>query len=78
MKAKAIHEALGAKINIYNEGVGGSGNIHYVISRDNWTSMATSGDAISMSSEFRALQASAVWQVTPAGSIQGFPVYYSK
>ena len=33
MAAKDIHEKLGAKINIYNEGVGGTGNIHYVMSR---------------------------------------------
>ena len=78
MKAKAIHVALGATVNIYNEGIGGTGNIHYVMSWDSWSSMASSGDAIALSSEFRALQASATGQGTPVGSIQGFPVYYSK
>ena len=78
MKAKAIHEALGAKVNIYNEGIGGTGNIHYVMSLDSWSSMASSGDAIALSRELRVLQASATGQVTAVGSIQGFPVYYSK
>ena len=78
MAARAIHESLGARVNIYNEGIGGTGNIHYVMSWDSWSSMASSGDAIAMSPEFRALQASATGQVTPVGSIQGFPLYYSK
>jgi hypothetical protein len=78
MKAKAIHEGLGVKINIYNEGIGGTGNIHYVMSAKDWASMASSGDAIAASQEFRALQASAAGQVTPVASIQGFPIYYSK
>ena len=78
MEAKAIHEKLGARVNIYNEGIGGSGNIHYVMSWKDWSTMAKSGDAIAASPEFRALQASATGQVTPVGSIQGFPVYYSK
>ena len=78
MAAKAIHESLGARVNIYNEGIGGTGNIHYVMSWDSWSSMASSGDAIAMSPEFRALQASATGQVTPVGSVQGFPLYYSK
>ena len=77
MKAKAIHEVLDAKINIYDEGVGGTRNIHYVMSWDSWSSMASAGGSIAMSSKFRALRASATDQVTPVGSIQGFPVYYS-
>jgi hypothetical protein len=78
MEAKAIHEGLGARVNIYNEGIGGTGNIHYVMSWKDWASMAKSGDAIAASSEFRALQASATGQATAVGSIQGFPVYYTK
>lgn len=78
MAAKDIHEKLGAKINIYNEGVGGTGNIHYVMSWDDWGSMAKSGDAIAASEEFMALQMSAAGQVTPVASIQGVPVYYSR
>ena len=78
MKAKSIHEGLGMKVNIYNEGIGGTGNIHYVMSAKDWASMASSGDAIAASQEFRALQASAVGLVTPVASIQGFPIYYSK
>lgn len=78
MAAKDIHEKLGAKINIYNEGIGGTGNVHYVMSWDDWESMAKSGDAIAASKEFMALQMSAAGQATPVGSIQGMPVYYSK
>ena len=78
MKAKAIHEGRGVKINSYNEGIGGTGNIHSVMSAKDWASMASSGDAIAASQEFRALQASAAGQVTPVASIQGFPIYYSK
>lgn len=78
MAAKGIHEKLGAKVNIYNEGIGGTGNIHYVMSWDDWEAMAKSGDAIAASKEFMALQMSAAGQVTPVASIQGVPVYYSK
>ncbi|MDG0979447.1 MAG: hypothetical protein P8O79_06935 [Halieaceae bacterium] len=78
MTAKGIHEKLGAKVNIYNEGVGGTGNIHYVMSWDDWGAMAKSGDAIAASKEFMALQMSAAGLVTPVASIQGVPVYYSK
>ena len=78
MSAKAIHEGLGAKINIYNEGVGGTGNIHYVMSWKDWQTMAKSNDAIASSEAFLALQMSAVGQVSPVASVQGIPVYYTK
>jgi hypothetical protein len=78
MSAKAIHEGLGAKINIYNEGVGGTGNIHYVMSWKDWQTMAKSNDAIASDEAFLALQMSAVGQVSPVASVQGAPVYYTK
>ena len=76
-KAKEMHTAMGAKVNIYSEGVGGTGNIHYVLAFDNWASMADFGDAMTASEEFKFLQAAFAGAAVPIGSIQGEPLYYS-
>ena len=39
-EAKQLHEGLGARIDIYAEGIGGTGNYHYIVSFKNWTDMA--------------------------------------
>ena len=76
-EAKRIHTNAGAKVNIYSEGVGGIGNVHYVITFDSWQDMADFGDKMAVSEEFRFLQAAAAWAATPLSSIQGEPVYYT-
>ena len=38
-KAKEIHESLGARVEAYAEGVGGTGSYHYVLLIDIWTEM---------------------------------------
>ena len=76
-KAKEIHAAMGAKVNIYQEGVGGNGKVHYVLSFEDWMTMAQFADDVSASEEFRFLQAAFSDAAIPVGSIQGEPLYYS-
>ena len=76
-EAAKMHTAMGAKVNIYQEGVGGSGNVHYVLIFDDWADMADFGDKVAASEEFRFLQAAFSDAVTPLGSIQGEPLYYT-
>ena len=76
-RAKEMHTAMGAKVSIYNEGVGGTGKVHYVMSFDDWAEMAAFGDKVTASEEFRFLQAAAAGAATPIGSIQGEPPYYT-
>ena len=76
-RAKEMHTAMGAKVSIYNEGVGGTGKVHYVMSFDDWADMAAFGDKVAASEEFRFLQAAAAGAATPIGSIQGEPLYYT-
>ena len=76
-EAAKMHTAMGAKVNIYQEGVGGSGNVHYVLIFDDWADMADFGDKVAASEEFRFLQAVFSDAVTPLGSIQGEPLYYT-
>ena len=76
-EAAKMHTAMGAKINIYQEGVGGNGKVHYVMSFDDWQDMADFGDKVAASEEFRFLQAAFSDAATPIGSIQGEPLYYT-
>ena len=39
-EAKNIHEKLGARIDLYSEGVGGSGKFHYLMTFKNWGELA--------------------------------------
>jgi len=77
-QAKALHNSLGADVHIYSEGVGGSGNIHYVMLFDDWTELASFGDGLVGNQEWLALQASASGSATLLGSIQGIPLYSSE
>ena len=77
-QAKALHNSLGADVHIYSEGVGGSGNIHYVLLFDDWTELASFGDGLVGNQEWLALQASASGSATLLGSIQGIPLYSSE
>ena len=77
-EAAKMHTAMGAKVNIYQEGVGGSGNLHYLLIFDDWADMAKFGDRVAASEELRFLQAAFSDAVTPLGSIQGEPLYYTR
>ena len=77
-EAAKMHTAMGAKVNIYQEGVGGSGNLHYVLIFDEWADMAEFGDKVAASEELRFLQAAFSDAVTLLGSIQGEPLYYTR
>lgn len=57
IEAKAIHEDLGARIDIYSEGIGGTGNYHYVISAKSWTELAAVNTRMSESKAWSAFQA---------------------
>ena len=72
-----MHTAMGAKVNIYQQGVGGNGNVHYVLSFDDWAAMAEFGDKAAASEEFRFLQAAFSDAAAPISSIQGEPLYYT-
>lgn len=76
-KAAEMHTAMGAKVNIYQEGVGGNGKVHYVLSFKDWAAMADFGDKVAASEEFRFLQAAFSDAATPINSIQGEPLYYT-
>jgi len=76
-RAAEMHTAMGAKVNIYQEGVGGNGKVHYVLSFEDWGSMADFADKVAASEEFRFLQAAFSDAATPVGSIQGEPLYYT-
>ena len=73
-EAAKMHAAMGAKVNIYQEG-GGTGKGHYVLSFGDWAGMADFGDKVNASEEFRFLQAAFADAATPIGSVQGEPLY---
>lgn len=76
-EAAKLHSAMGAKVNIYQEGVGGNGKVHYVLTFGSWEEMASFGDKAAASEEFRFLQAAFADAATPITSIQGEPLYYT-
>ena len=55
-EAQKIHEKLGARIDAYGEGSGGTGNFHYVMSFPNWKKMASFNDKLSKSKEWAKFQ----------------------
>lgn len=58
MKSKEIHESMGARVEVYAENVGGTGNMHYVMMWDNYSDWAESVNKMSSSKEWAAQQAS--------------------
>jgi len=67
--AKAVHEELGARVEIYNEGFGGTNKRHYVMFFDSWTHMAEVSEAMSTSESWQAFMAS----TTAASASPGGP-----
>ena len=57
MTSKKIHESLGARVEVYAESVGGTGNMHYVMFWDSYSDWAESVDKMSSSKEWAAQQA---------------------
>ncbi len=57
MTSKKIHESLGARVEVYAEGVGGTGNMHYVMFWDSYSDWAESVNKMSSSKEWAAQQA---------------------
>lgn len=73
-KGKAIHESLGARIDIYREGVGGTGNYHYLMTWDTWEAMAEFSTAIAKSTEFQKMMAEGEGTAVLVKSFQATPV----
>ena len=56
--AERIHESLGARVESYAEGIGGTGNYHYTMGFESWTSLADFFIKLSTNEEWAAFQAS--------------------
>tara|TARA_A100001011_G_scaffold384939_1_gene458212 strand:- start:542 stop:1231 length:690 start_codon:yes stop_codon:yes gene_type:complete len=70
-EAKSIHEKLGARIDLYSEGVGGSGNFHYLMTFKNWGELAKFNAKIATSKEHQALLAKGGTTAKLVQSMQG-------
>ena len=64
MKAKAIHESLGARVEVYSEGVGGTGSYHYVLNFKSWSEMGEFFTKVGTSKEVAEFNAS----IEPGGA----------
>ena len=70
-EAKNIHEKLGARIDLYSEGVGGSGKFHYLMTFKNWGELAKFNAKIATSKEHQALLAKGGTTAKLVQSMQG-------
>ena len=70
-EAKNIHEKLGARIDLYSEGVGGSGKFHYLMTFKNWGELAKFNAKIASSKEHQALLAKGGTTARLVQSMQG-------
>ena len=52
--SKSIIEKTGARVTIYSEGGGGSGNYHFVMFYDSWTDMAESFQNLASNEEWQS------------------------
>ena len=57
-ESKSIIEKTGARVTVYSEGGGGSGNYHFVMFYDSWTDMAISFQNLAINEEWQAFNAS--------------------
>ena len=71
--AARIHESLGARVESYSEGFGGTDKMHYVMIYDSWSDMADVQNRMSTSEEWLAFQ-NATSEATepPATLVQTF------
>ena len=75
-KAKEIHESLGAKIDSYREGVGGTGNLHYLMNFKSWADMAEFTNKLNESKDWMEFQSSTdPNSSTLVKSFQGFKLF---
>lgn len=63
-EAEKIIESLGMQVEIYQEGAGGNGKMHYVIASDNWTKLSEGFAALGTSEKWNKFIAS----VSPDGA----------
>jgi len=56
--SKSIIEKTGAKVTIYSEAAGGTGNYHFVMFYDTWTDMANSFQSLGNNQEWQSFSAS--------------------
>ena len=56
--AKRIHESLGARVESYSEGIGGTGNFHYTLGFESWGTLAEFFVKLATNEEWAAFQAS--------------------
>ena len=58
-KYKEIHESLGARVEIYSEGPGGTGSFHYCMLFDSWSDWADASIKMGSSAELAELNSQA-------------------
>ena len=63
-EAEKIIESLGMQVEIYQEGAGGNGKMHYVIASDNWTKLSEGFASLGTSEKWNKFIAS----VSPDGA----------
>ena len=67
--AANIHESLGARVESYNEGFGGTNKMHYVMIYDSWSDMAAVQTRMSTSEEWQAFQNATATATEPTATL---------
>ena len=67
--AAGIHESLGARVESYIEGFGGTDKMHYVMIYDSWSEMAAIQNRMSTSEEWIAFQNATSAATEPAANL---------
>ena len=67
--AARIHESLGARVESYSEGFGGTDKMHYVMIYDSWSDMADVQNRMTTSEEWLAFQNATSEATEPAATL---------
>jgi len=67
--AASIHESLGARVESYSEGFGGTDKMHYVMIFDSWSDMAAVQNRMATSEEWLAFQNATSGATEPAATL---------
>ena len=67
--AANIHESLGARVEGYTEGFGGTDNMHYVMIYDSWSDMAATQERMATSEEWLAFQNATATATEPGATL---------
>ena len=67
--AARIHESLGARVESYSEGFGGTDKMHYVMIYDSWSDMADVQNRMTTSEEWLAFQDATSEATEPAAAL---------